>query len=231
MLASIISLIANSLTITVLVGYIFALWAALVIWALFDINARTDNPLYKLGAVLLVATGAFFGFAIYLLLRPIYTKDEARMREVEESILASQAGFLTCPSCRQAVREEFAYCPSCSLKLYEKCNDCGKQIIVSWSTCPFCGTEKKISPEPTPVEVPVIPEVPVKVAVAGKGRIPSLTFFSTLAGLLKRRDVKKRAKPTKGRGSTFGPPASSSRSEVGRGKAKKSPRATKHKKS
>ncbi|OGY22052.1 MAG: hypothetical protein A2126_04725 [Candidatus Woykebacteria bacterium GWB1_45_5] len=225
MLASIVSFVANSLTITALVGYIFALWAALLVWTWFDISARTDNILYRLGAVLIVATGAILGFAIYLLLRPAYTTEEAKIREVEGAILTSQSEFLSCSSCHQAVREDFAYCPNCSLKLYSKCSECDKQINVSWNACPFCGRERKIplpakpAVEPTkPAEVPVITEVPARIEVVGKGRVPSLTFFSTLAGLLKRRDVKKRtAKRAKAHGSTFG-------------KTKKSPRAAKAKK-
>jgi len=219
MIASIVAFVANSLTITVLVAYIFALWAALVVWTWFDISARTDSIWYRLGAILIVATGAFFGFAIYLLLRPAYTREEARMREVEEAMFASQSEFLACPSCHYSVRESFAYCPNCSLKLSAKCSSCDKSINVSWNACPFCGKERKVAAELGPVEVPEIVEAPAKLEIApGPVRkVPNPTFFSTLARFLKPRNVKKRSKPASARGTTFG-------------KAKKGPRAAKRKK-
>jgi len=238
-MADVINFIANSLTITVLVGYLFVLWGAVVIWTWFDVSSRTGNPLFRLGAILLVATGAILGFAIYLLLRPASTLEEAQTREIEETILASQSQFLTCPACHYTAHEDFVYCPNCSLRLLSECGSCGKQINISWSTCPYCGKERKtmveIEPEIKPEEVPA----PVVAVSAKKG--PSLAFFSALSGFLKRRNVKKRPKRSKTRESTFGPPASSSparkdsvsggRSEVGRGKSKKGPRKTQRSKS
>lgn len=192
-MVDVINFIANSLTITVLVGYLFALWAALVIWTWFDISGRTDNPLYRIGAILIVATGAVFGFAIYLLLRPSNTLEEAGIRDIEETILASQSQFLTCPACHHTAREDFVYCPNCSTKLLSGCPDCGKQINVSWNTCPYCGKERKkvveiapeVKPELKPAEVPS----PVVIVSEKKGR--SLAFFSALSGFLKRRNAKK----------------------------------------
>jgi hypothetical protein len=215
MIATIVAFLANSLTITVLLAYLFALWAAIVAWTWFDISTRTDNILYKLGAILIVATGAIFGFAIYLLLRPAYTQEEARMRKLEEVLLVSQSGFLSCPSCHFAVREDFAYCPNCSFKLHSKCSSCSREIDVSWNSCPYCGGEQKAPFEPKPVEV--VPQMPAAAepAMATKGR--NFALFSTLASFLKPRNVKRRSKPAKARGTTFG-------------KTKKGSRAAKRKK-
>jgi len=203
MMVDIINFIANSLTITVLIGYLFALWAALVAWTWLDISNRTDTLLYRFGAILLVATGSVFGFAIYLLLRPSYTRDEAQMREIEEAILASQSQFLTCPACHHTAREDFVYCPNCALKLLSECASCGKQINVSWNSCPYCGKERRkvveVKPEERAVEAPA---PVVAVSLDKKGR--SLAFFSALTGFLKRRNVKKRSKRSKTRESTFG---------------------------
>ena len=221
-MADVINFLANSLTITVLVAYLFALWAALVIWTWFDISNRTDNPFYRIGAILIVATGAIFGFAIYLLLRPGSTLEEVQAREIEETILSSQSQFLTCPSCHHTAREDFAYCPNCSMKLLSECPSCNKQINVTWSTCPYCGKERRkvvevtvgAEPELKPLEAPL----PVVTGSEKKGR--SLAFFSALSGFLKRRNAKK-------------PPKKRSRSHAKTtfGESKKPPKKTSRKKS
>ena len=147
MVADFITFLTNSLTITLLVAYIFALWAALVIWTWMDIAARTDSILYRFGAVLIVATGAFLGFAIYLLLRPAFTKEEGRVREVEEAILASQTQLQACPTCFAAVRRDFAFCPNCSEKLSVECSSCQKKVNPFWTSCPYCGVKQKETEE------------------------------------------------------------------------------------
>ena len=143
MVADFITFLTNSLTITLLVAYIFALWAAIVVWTWMDISTRTDSILYRFGAILIVATGAILGFAIYLLLRPTYTKEEARAREVEEAILASQTQLQACPTCFAAIRRDFAFCPNCSEKLTVECASCQKKVSPFWTSCPYCGTKQK----------------------------------------------------------------------------------------
>jgi RNA polymerase subunit RPABC4/transcription elongation factor Spt4 len=189
MVADLISFVANSLTVTLFLGYLFALWAALVAWTWFDISARTDNFLYRFGAILIVATGAVFGFAIYLLLRPSLTREEVEVREIEEAILASQSQFLSCPSCHSSVREDFAYCPNCSFKLHTECSSCGKQINISWGTCPYCGKEREKLPQVKPAAVPVA------VALASDKKTSNIAFFSTIVSLLRKRNEKRRARP------------------------------------
>ena len=198
MLADGINFIANSMTITFLLGYLFALWAALAAWSWFDINARTDNFFYKIGAILIVATGSILGFAIYLLLRPSLTKEEVELREIEQAILTSQSQLLACPSCHFAIKDDFAYCPNCSFKLYADCRECAKPINVSWSACPYCGKEReKPAPvkivEEKPAEVKPI-EIPVEVALASEKKATSGTFFSTIISLLRKRNEKRKEK-------------------------------------
>jgi RNA polymerase subunit RPABC4/transcription elongation factor Spt4 len=149
MVADFIAFLSNSLTITLLVAYIFALWAALVVWTWLDISARTDSILYRLGALLIVATGAVLGFAIYLLLRPTFTKEEGRVREVEEAILASQTQLQACPNCFASIRKDFAFCPNCSGKLTGACESCQRSVSLAWNICPFCGTKQKKLEEET----------------------------------------------------------------------------------
>jgi RNA polymerase subunit RPABC4/transcription elongation factor Spt4 len=143
MVAEFITFLTDSLTITLLVGYLFALWAALVVWTWIDISGRTDSILYRLGAILIVATGAVLGFAIYLLLRPGFTKDEGHLREIEEAILASQTQHQACPNCYTSLRRDFAFCPNCSEKLTMECASCQKKVNLAWNICPYCGVRQK----------------------------------------------------------------------------------------
>ncbi|OGY25312.1 MAG: hypothetical protein A2Z11_03080 [Candidatus Woykebacteria bacterium RBG_16_43_9] len=175
MIADFIAFLANSLTITVLVAYVFALWAALVAWAWIDISGRTDNILYKLGAVLVVATGAILGFAIYLLLRPNLTKDEAALHELEEAILASQAHWQACPKCNHVVREDFVYCSNCSYKLSVACSSCGKDVNSTWNVCPYCGRKQK------DLDLKTI-QIPVRAAF----RNPGVVILSSINYLIKK---------------------------------------------
>ena len=143
-MAEIISFISNSLTTTLLVGYLFALWAALLVWTWLDINARSDNNLFKLVAIIIVGTGAILGFAIYLLLRPGHTKDEIQARQIEEGLITSQSQLQACPNCYYSIRRDFTYCPSCSEKLTAECSACSKKINMLWGTCPYCGKKQKV---------------------------------------------------------------------------------------
>jgi|GEM_PF-2504652 len=185
-MSEVIAFISNSLTISVFVGYLFALWAALVGWAWFDINSRTDNTWFKLGTVLIVATGGIFGFAIYLLLRPSLTRDEIQMREIEETVLSSQSQFFTCPECHYTIRDDFAYCPNCALKLHSICSGCEREISISWSACPYCGQKKEKKVE----EVVGATEVLTPVEVVSNEKSRNVMLFSALSNWFKKRTKK-----------------------------------------
>jgi RNA polymerase subunit RPABC4/transcription elongation factor Spt4 len=187
MLADFIAFLTNSLTITILVAYVFALWAAIVAWTWIDIAGRTDNLLYRLGAILVVATGAILGFAIYLLLRPNMTKDEAQLRELEEAILASQAHWQACPKCNYVVRDDFAYCTNCSEKLATECSSCREKINVTWNVCPFCGESQK------KLEVKEVVQVPARIGLRERGAV----LFSGISSFVKKINVNKDLKKSK----------------------------------
>ena len=180
MIADFIYFVSNSLTVTVLVGYIFALWAALVVWTWIDISSRTSNIPYRLGAVLIVVTGAALGFAIYLLLRPSLTKEDAQLREVEEAILASQSQFQSCPDCYNIVREDFAFCPNCATKLLTACPHCNRETNIAWKVCPYCGERQK-----------VVEAVPVKAAPLIGLKNRSFVFFSGVTSFIKKINANK----------------------------------------
>ena len=192
MVADAIGFVSNSLTITLLVAYIFALWAAIVAWTWIDINTRTDNAFYRLGAVLIVATGAILGFAIYLLLRPSLTKDEEKLREVEEAILSSQSQFFTCPDCYYAVKEDFSYCPNCSRKLVGACTSCSREINNSWNACPYCGTRQR----EVEIKKPAVQVIPGSASTGASLKNRSLILFSSLGNLIKKINEDKKTKKT-----------------------------------
>jgi len=217
-MAEVVAFLSNSLTITVLVAYIFALWAALVVWAWFDVSSRTDNSLYRLGAILMVATGALLGFAIYILLRPNLTKEEVQLREIEEALLTSQATLNICPSCHTSAKEDFEYCSSCSFKLSVACQNCDRKTSVAWSTCPYCGAKREI-----PVELPKEAQKEEVAFAESKSpkirRLVTLAFLSSIFNYVKSRQSGKRTiKKAK--------TAKAAASDASRGKKRKSSRAS-----
>lgn len=174
MVADFISFLSNSLTITVLLIYVFVLWAALVIWTWLDVSSRTDNILYRLGATLIVVFGSLLGVAIYVLLRPGTTKEDNSTREIEEAIIASQSQLQACPNCYHSIRRDFSFCPSCSHKLTVECNNCQKKINQTWNVCPYCGERQRI-----------VDEIPAGVSFRAKIRNIGLSFYASLFGLVK----------------------------------------------
>ncbi|HEX7456451.1 MAG TPA: zinc ribbon domain-containing protein [Candidatus Nanoarchaeia archaeon] len=206
MVADFITFLTNSLTIVIMVAYIFALWAALVVWTWLDISARTDNVFYRFGAILIVATGAILGFAIYLLMRPAFTKEEGRVREVEEAIFASQTQLQACPVCYAAIRKDFAFCPSCSAKLAVECVSCQKKINPAWISCPYCGARQRQIKEreapvvkgPSLLEKSILLVVGVRTIfsnwnVKNKPKVPTTAHLQTKAHRRKKPAKKKKS--------------------------------------
>jgi len=192
-MVEVISFLTSSLTITLLVVYVFALWAALVLWTWFDVSDRTENALYRLGAVLIVATGIVLGFAIYLLLRPGSTKDEIQMRRVEEAILSSQAHLYTCPECFSVIKEEYLYCTNCAVKLVEACGNCSSNINITWNVCPYCGTKQPRETVEKPKEQPQVAP-----GLASQKRVRTAALFSSIFSYLNKvRNERAGSRPTK----------------------------------
>lgn len=174
MVADFISFLSSSLTITILVIYVFVLWAALVIWTWLDASSRTNNILYRLGATLIVVFGSLLGVAIYVLLRSGTTKEDNSIREIEEAVIASQSQLQACPNCYHSIRRDFSFCPSCSHKLTTECNSCQKKINKNWNACPYCGERQKI-----------VEEIPAGDSFRVKIRNIGSLFYSSLTGLVK----------------------------------------------
>ncbi|MEX0616890.1 MAG: zinc ribbon domain-containing protein [Candidatus Woykebacteria bacterium] len=143
MVADVINFLSQANTISILLFYVFALWAGLTIWTWFDISSRTDNFLLRFIAVVLVAVGAIVGFAVYLMVRPSLNKGEARLKLLEEKILESQGRLSLCQNCGEVADPEFIYCVNCGLQVRKECENCKRAINLSWDFCPYCASAQR----------------------------------------------------------------------------------------
>jgi RNA polymerase subunit RPABC4/transcription elongation factor Spt4 len=131
------------------VGGIWALllWLTIVVWAYRDIRDRTRDSSLQVLAVFVVLM--FFpgfnvpGLALYLMMRPRDTLEEAYARSLEEEALLRELGDEgSCPSCRRLVDKDFQFCPSCQTQLKDPCTKCERLLSFSWAACPSCGTAR-----------------------------------------------------------------------------------------
>ncbi len=121
------------------------LWLSVVVWVYRDIRDRSrDSSLQTLSVfiVLLFFPGLNVpGLALYLLMRPRDTLEEAYARSLEEEALLRELGDEgSCPSCRRLVEKDFQFCPSCQTQLKDQCAKCERLLSFSWVACPTCGT-------------------------------------------------------------------------------------------
>src|SRR3989337_107879 len=145
------------------VGGVWALllWLSIVVWVYRDIRDRTrDSSLQVLSVfVVLMFFPAFNvpGLALYLMLRPRDTLEEAYARSLEEEALLRELGDEgSCPSCRRLTEKDFHYCPSCQTQLKDECAK-GKHLLsFSGVACPYCGPGRPgatAAPPPSPAQV------------------------------------------------------------------------------
>ncbi len=137
-----------------LVGAVWALllWLSIIVWVYRDVRDRTRDLALQVLAVFVVLM--FFpgfnlpGLALYLMLRPRETLEEAYARSLEEEALMREIGDEgDCPSCRRFVERGWRTCPYCQTQLKDVCGECGQLLSFSWIACPFCGTTRKVAPE------------------------------------------------------------------------------------
>lgn len=185
-MAEIISFLSNATVLTILILYVFAIWVGLVIWTWVDISRRTDNYPYRFAMILLVAFGAFVGFAFYLMIRPTLTKKEVEAQRLEEQFLLVTSNFNSCPNCGQVSPSEFLFCVSCATQLRDKCANCGGFMSLNWLACPSCGAKKaeKLLVS-APVEVLGEAQTVAVIEARARRRFPgfSVNFSSVLSSL------------------------------------------------
>ncbi|HLA19711.1 MAG TPA: zinc ribbon domain-containing protein [Dehalococcoidia bacterium] len=131
------------------VGGVWALllWLSIVVWVYRDIRDRTrDSSLQVLSVFVVLMFFPGFnipGLALYLMLRPRDTLEEAYARSLEEEALLRELGDEgSCPSCRRLTDKDFRYCPACQTQLKDACAKCERLLSFSWVACPYCGTTR-----------------------------------------------------------------------------------------
>lgn len=163
--------------IAILAGLIAGVWALLlwlsiIVWVYRDIRERTRDLGLQVLAVFVVMM--FFpgfnipGLALYLMLRPRETLEEAYARSLEEEALLREIGDEgMCPSCRRFVERAWRLCPFCATQLKDVCSRCEQLLSFNWVACPYCGTERRGAHVPEPAEPqPATPAMPYRSASA-----------------------------------------------------------------
>jgi RNA polymerase subunit RPABC4/transcription elongation factor Spt4 len=128
--------------------WLLLLWLSIIVWVYRDIRDRTRDLGLQVLAVFVVMM--FFpgfnipGLALYLMLRPRETLEEAYARSLEEEALLREIGDEgICPSCRRFVERGWKVCPFCETQLKDVCRDCSQLLSFNWVACPFCGTDRR----------------------------------------------------------------------------------------
>ena len=138
-----------------LVGGVWALllWLSIIVWVYRDIRDRTRDLGLQVLAVFVVMM--FFpgfnipGLALYLMLRPRETLEEAYARSLEEEALLREIGDEgVCPSCRRFVERGWKACPFCQTQLKDVCRQCSQLLSFNWVACPFCGEQRRTTGAP-----------------------------------------------------------------------------------
>ena len=159
-----------------LVGGVWALllWLSIIVWVYRDIRDRTRDLSLQVLAVFVVMM--FFpgfnipGLALYMMLRPRETLEEAYARSLEEEALLREIGDeAVCPSCRRFVERGWKMCPHCQTQLKDVCLQCSQLLSFSWVACPYCGTERKL----TAAEVAAVARARAAGAAGTTGNAPA----------------------------------------------------------
>ncbi len=126
--------------IALLGAFVAALWLASIVWCFHDIRARTLDIYVRLFAILLVTLLGPFGVALYMVLRPRETLDEAYERSLgEEALLREIEQAEYCPTCGHRSHGDYLLCPNCQTQLRTTCPNCDRVNEFHWPVCPYCG--------------------------------------------------------------------------------------------
>ena len=143
--------------------WLLLLWLSIIVWVYRDIRDRTRDLGLQVLAVFVVMM--FFpgfnipGLALYLMMRPRESLEEAYSRSLEEEALLREIGDEgLCPSCRRFVERTWRVCPFCQTQLKDICGECEQLLSFNWVACPFCTAERKaalrtLTPMPPPAVV------------------------------------------------------------------------------
>lgn len=125
--------------VRLIVLFLIALYLALVYWTYRDAKKRGALAFYW---ALIVLVSSFFGWIIYLIVRPPEFLEDAHERELEikekETVLGAE-NF--CGGCGKPVKDDYMICPYCLRDLKRACIQCGKPLKLTWRACPYCKAE------------------------------------------------------------------------------------------
>ena len=139
------ALIARGLQVLIALGgaYFIALWFVLIVWTFRDIEARSRSVVTQVLSTLLVVLFWIPGMALYWVLRPKETIDEAYQRSLEEEYLLQDLEEVPlCPNCQHFVEDDFQLCPHCQTQLKDNCHNCDRLVDLRWAVCPYCGEQQ-----------------------------------------------------------------------------------------
>ena len=125
----------------IVAAYFVVLWLSAVVWTARDIHQRTSEPMAQLVFTLIVLVFNFPGLAIYRVLRPPLTLQEAEEHRLESSALLRELEQTPpCPRCGEAIAADYLACPRCALALRLACSACERVLDPAWQLCPWCAT-------------------------------------------------------------------------------------------
>lgn len=139
------ALIARGLQVLLALGgaYFIALWFVLIVWAFRDIESRSRSVVTQVMSTLMVVLFWIPGLALYWVLRPKETLDEAYQRSLEEEYLVQDLEEVPlCPKCQHFVEDDFQLCPHCQTQLKDNCHSCNRLVDLRWPVCPYCGEQQ-----------------------------------------------------------------------------------------
>lgn len=110
---------------------------ALAFWIWRDARRRGAMSWFWAVAVIPFSIAAW---AIYMIVRPPETLEDAHEREVDVAARESELSRFgaTCPNCFKPIEPDFLICPTCMKKLKKQCTSCGRPIRLTWTVCPYC---------------------------------------------------------------------------------------------
>ncbi len=127
---------------------------SLVFWVVRDAQRRGAMAWFWGVATLLFGV---LSWAVYLVVRPPETLDDAHERELEIAAREAelQRAGSTCPHCFKPIESDYLICPTCLKQLKKPCSSCGRPVKSSWTVCPYCKTRQAVGER-----VPDAPEGP-----------------------------------------------------------------------
>ena len=138
MLHEIFSFVASHIDIKI-IWYILlfpfvAFWIWSVLYVTRDISHRTDNTLYQIFMILLVAVWTpLVWFPLYFIFRPFRPLDDIIWRR------SLEAQSIECLDCGSINYKDNNFCVDCGSNLKTECKEC-KNKYYSWNDyCPNCG--------------------------------------------------------------------------------------------